>query len=281
MLGVSAASPAAAPAALEITVHARALVPGEPLRIVVTSAEPLQALGGRLLEHEATGVRDGSRADRWTIWTMIDLDRQPGPATIEVEGTTERGTRIDGTTAVTIAAKSFPEETLDVPERYVEPPASVRQRIERERARLAALYERHSPRAPAAPFVRPVPGAPTSTFGTRRVFNGTPRSPHPGLDLRAAVGTPVVASGGGRVVLAQDLYYSGNTVIVDHGCRLFTIYAHLSRIDVAPDEEVAAGDRVGLSGRTGRVTGPHLHWGAKIGDRPFDPTALLDAALFR
>ncbi len=128
--------------------------------------------------------------------------------------------------------------------------------------------------------MRPVPGEPTSVFGTRRVFNGKPRSPHPGLDLRAQTGTGVRSSGAGRVVLAQELYYSGNTVIVDHGGGLFTLYAHLSEIGVGEGDEVQAGDPVGLSGATGRVTGPHLHWGAKIGNRPFDPTALLDAALF-
>ena len=88
------------------------------------------------------------------------------------------------------------------------------------------------------------------------------------------------ASGPGVIALAEELYYSGNTVIIDHGGGLFTIYAHLSRIDAEVGATVRAGDPIGLSGATGRVTGPHLHWGAKIGDRPFDPTALLDPALF-
>jgi murein DD-endopeptidase MepM/ murein hydrolase activator NlpD len=130
------------------------------------------------------------------------------------------------------------------------------------------------------PFVRPVPGEPTSIFGTRRIFNGKPRSPHPGLDLRAAEGTEVRASGPGKVVIAQDLYYSGNIVILDHGGGLFTLYAHLSELRVAEGDAIAAGQTIGLSGSTGRVTGPHLHWGAKIGNHPFDPRALLDPALF-
>jgi murein DD-endopeptidase MepM/ murein hydrolase activator NlpD len=133
---------------------------------------------------------------------------------------------------------------------------------------------------PKEPFVRPVPGEPTSRFGTRRLFNGEPRSPHPGIDLRAAAGATVAAAGGGRVVLADELYYSGNLVILDHGGGLFTLYAHLSRIDVREGQSVRRGERLGLAGATGRVTGPHLHWGAKVGDREFDPTALLDPALF-
>jgi murein DD-endopeptidase MepM/ murein hydrolase activator NlpD len=112
------------------------------------------------------------------------------------------------------------------------------------------------------------------------VYNGEPRSPHPGLDLRAASGTPVESSGAGHVCLAEDLYYSGNTVILDHGGGLFTVYAHLSRLLVSEGDAVEAGHILGLSGATGRVTGPHLHWGAKIGDRPFDPAALLDPRLF-
>jgi murein DD-endopeptidase MepM/ murein hydrolase activator NlpD len=126
----------------------------------------------------------------------------------------------------------------------------------------------------------PVPGKPTGIFGERRFFNGQPRSPHPGLDLKAATGTPVLAAGAGRVALACDLYWTGGTVVIDHGGGLFTVYGHLSKVEVAEGTVVEAGARVGLSGATGRVTGPHLHWGAKIGDVPVDPRALRDARLF-
>jgi murein DD-endopeptidase MepM/ murein hydrolase activator NlpD len=113
------------------------------------------------------------------------------------------------------------------------------------------------------------------------VFNGKRASPHSGLDLRASKGDPVRAAGGGRVVLAESLYYSGNTVILDHGAGLFTLYAHLSEIKVEDGDDTAQEQIIGLAGATGRVTGPHLHWGAKIGDRPFDPSALLDPLLFK
>jgi murein DD-endopeptidase MepM/ murein hydrolase activator NlpD len=186
-----------------------------------------------------------------------------------------------GTHALTIRNKDFPEEHLSVSSKYVEPPAEVQERLARERAEVSKVYRMRTDRIQVGgAFVRPVPGEPTSIFGTRRLFNGKPRSPHPGLDLRAATGTTVKAAGAGVVGIAQDLYYSGNTVIIDHGGGLFTIYAHLSEIDVSAGDEVAAGAVIGKSGATGRVTGPHLHWGAKIGDRPFDPTALLDPALF-
>ena len=268
---------------LEIRVAARELAPGEPVRVEAHTAVALTELGGSLGERrfEMAPCARAAPGGCWTGWSMIGLDDLPGMLAIELTGRTTDGRVIVGTRALTVEAKSFPEERLTVSSKYVEPPAGVQERLKEERSRLAGIYRSTEP--PAAldgPFVRPVPGDPTSTFGKRRIFNDKPRSPHPGLDLRAATGTTVLASGPGRVVLARELYYSGNTVIVDHGGRLFTLYAHLSKIEVAEAETVASGQPIGLSGATGRVTGPHLHWGAKIGSEPFDPTALLEPTLF-
>ncbi len=264
---------------LEITVHARELAPGEPVRVQVRTAEPLSSLSGTFLGKSI--VLHPADSSTWFGWTMIGLDQDPGISALEFTATTTTGTPVTGTLAVTIVPKEFPEENLSVSSKYVEPPAEVQRRLEKERSRLKKIYLRVDPvQVSGKPFVRPVPGKPTSIFGMRRLFNGKPRSPHPGLDLRANTGTPVSASGDGVVVLAQDLYYSGNTVILDHGGNLFTLYAHLSRIDVKENSAVKAGVVIGLSGATGRVTGPHLHWGAKIGDQPFDPTALLDPVMF-
>jgi murein DD-endopeptidase MepM/ murein hydrolase activator NlpD len=268
---------------LTIQIHARAVAPGEPLRVEVLSPEALESVEGKFLGQSVFMVRQGSsdEGERWTGWTMVALDEEAGITLLELHGTSAGGRPVVGSHAVTIEAKEFPEEHLSVPSKYVSPPPEVEARLAQERKKLRAIYESRRQFVPGEePFVRPVPGDPTSTFGTRRLYNGKPRSPHPGLDLRAATGTPVRSSGGGLVVLSQDLYYSGNTVIVDHGGGLFTIYAHLSELHAAEGQEIAAGDVVGLSGATGRVTGPHLHWGAKIGNRPFDPQALLDPALF-
>lgn len=267
-----------------VDLRARAFGPGEPVRVDVVSSEPLETLEGSFLDRAVFLVREGdddSGGERWSGWTMIALDEEPGSAAFEVWGRSSTGRSVGGTRAVTIQAGSFPRETLTVAPKYVEPPPDVRRRLAKERQELNVLYGTRRTVAPSErAFLRPVPGEATSIFGTQRVFNGKPRSPHSGLDLRAATGTPVKSSGDGRVGLAADLYYSGNTVIVDHGGGLFTIYAHLSELLVGKNDEVEAGQLLGLSGETGRVTGPHLHWGAKIGDRPFDPTALLDARLF-
>jgi murein DD-endopeptidase MepM/ murein hydrolase activator NlpD len=127
--------------------------------------------------------------------------------------------------------------------------------------------------------VAPIPGAKDGrNFGHRRVFNGQPRSPHSGADLRAAKGTPVYAANRGRVVLAKNLFYSGNTVFIDHGLGLYTTYLHFSEIKVEPGEIVERGQLIGLAGATGRVTGPHLHWGVRIVDARVDPFSLLEVA---
>ena len=269
------------PVALETRVAARTLAPGEPLRLEVDSAEALQSLDATLLGEPVYLTPVDETGLRWSGWSMIGLDQSAGTESIELRGRTRDGREALGTRAIAITATEFPTEDLTVSSKFVEPPKEVQERIAREREKLSRIYtHREAYPPPTAPFVRPVPGIKTSVFGTRRLFNGQPRSPHPGLDLRAENGTPVYASGPGRVVLAENLYYSGNIVILDHGGGLFTLYAHLSSIQVAAGETAKSGDLLGLSGSTGRVTGPHLHWGAKIGNRPFDPEALLEEALF-
>jgi murein DD-endopeptidase MepM/ murein hydrolase activator NlpD len=283
LLLASGATPGATLLPLEVEVRARCVAPGEPLRLIVTAPQPLESLSASFLgeELELTRVAAADGAERWTAWTLVPLDHRGGTEAVELSGRTRSGGEAGGTLALTVEHKEFPEERLSVAPGYVNPPADVERRLQAERAKLAAVYRaREAPLELDTPFVRPVEGPPTSIFGMRRFFNDEPRSPHPGLDLRAATGTPVHCSGPGRVALAENLYYSGNTVIVDHGGGLFTLYAHLSEILVEEGSAARAGQLIGKAGATGRVTGPHLHWGAKIGDRPFDPTALLDPELF-
>jgi murein DD-endopeptidase MepM/ murein hydrolase activator NlpD len=262
---------------------ARAYAPGEVVRFEVATDPAVVVLTGTFHGAALTFSRAprGTQESMWIAWGVIPLDAAPGSASYRLIAKSASGSSfaIDG--ALAISAKSFPEQRLTVESKFVNPPSSAAKRIEREKKRLGAIYAtRTQLPPPAAPFVRPVPGEPTSEFGTRRIFNGEPRAPHPGIDLRAASGTPVLASGPGRVALATDLYYSGGTVIVDHGGGLFTVYAHLSKIETKEGAHVEEGDRVGLSGATGRVTGPHLHWGARVGEAIFDPRALLDPRLF-
>jgi len=280
LIAFGSLAPLALAAELKLQAHARAFAPGEPLRVEVDVSESVLSVEGQFLDRPLHFVARDATGRRWEAWSMIGLDQTATTAGVEVRVSTEEW-EATAREEIRIESRDFPEERLEVASRYVEPSPEVEARLAGERKKLKQIYALRSDFAPQPnSFVRPVTGDPTSIFGTRRIFNGKPRSPHPGLDLRAATGTPVLNSGAGRVVLAQDLYYSGNTVIVDHGGGLFTIYAHLSAIDVSESQEIAPRAQLGLAGATGRVTGPHLHWGAKIGDRPFDPTALLAPELY-
>ena len=262
---------------------ARAYAPGEIVRFEVVTDPAVIGLTGTFQGASLAffGAPRATGDPAWIAWGVIPLDAAPGAAIYRLTAKRKEGPPLAFDGEIAILAKSFPEQRLTVESKFVNPPASAMKRIEREKKRLGAIYGRRTPLPPpTSPFMRPVPGDPTSEFGTRRIFNGAPRAPHPGIDLHAASGTPVAVSGPGRVALAADLYYSGGTVIVDHGLGLFTVYAHLSKIDTKEGATVAAGDVVGLSGATGRVTGPHLHWGARVGEAIFDPRALLDPRLF-
>lgn len=279
----------AGPAGLTVNIRARSLSPGEPVRIVISAPASVpgddapDAPTGTFLGRAVHYTRQASSPARtWAGWSLVPLDAQAGPGMLELQLPPQAGEPAPAVfrREVTILARVFPEVRLRVASKFVSPPPAATARAEQERRRLETVYARRSEMLATGPFLRPAPGQASDVFGTRRIFNGEWRSPHPGLDLRAATGTPVLASGQGEVALAEDLYYSGGTVILDHGGGLFTVYAHLSRIEVEPGAKVGRGERLGRSGATGRVTGPHLHWGAKVGNAPFDPAALLDPVLF-
>jgi murein DD-endopeptidase MepM/ murein hydrolase activator NlpD len=164
-----------------------------------------------------------------------------------------------------------------LPQGMVEPPAAVQDRIEADQQRVAAARVFDTRRADfAGPFRWPVPAAVTGVYGSHRILNGVPRQPHFGVDLAAPQGTPVRASAGGVVRLAHpDLYYTGGTIILDHGQGLSTTYLHLSRLDVREGQAVRGGEVIGRVGATGRATGPHLCWRANWFDVRLDPSLLI------
>lgn len=268
----------AAPAAseLEVTHAARMVAPGEAVLLTVTAPDPIASLDVRAFGARAGGYQGDSPAT-WHALVGIDLETRPGRARVEIEARTSGGRVLRASHPITVARKVFPTRRLSVAPEFVTPPASVQARIERERVRTAEVLGTVTP-VPlwADGFVRPTPGVVISLFGARSVFNGQPRSPHRGVDLRGAAGTPVVAPAGGTVVLADDLYFSGTCVIIDHGLGVHSVLAHLSRIDVREGARVASGDAVGAIGATGRVTGPHLHWTLRIGAASVDPMSVLE-----
>ena len=200
----------------------------------------------------------------------IDLDTKPGDHTVAYVMGSEKGA-----VPITVAARTFETESLEVEPKYTKLDKPTQVRVEHEAKELDEIWQRVTPaRLWTKSFVRPAVGGLGSSFGLRRVFNEEPKSPHAGLDIKAPTGTEVYAANRGTVALARELFYTGNTVVIDHGLGLYTIYAHLSRIDVEAGKPVERAQRVGLVGATGRVTGPHLHWGVKLLGARVDPATL-------
>jgi murein DD-endopeptidase MepM/ murein hydrolase activator NlpD len=212
----------------------------------------------------------------WTTILGVDLDAKPGRHTAEAVLTGGDGHVERREIVVDVQAKKFPTSALNVDERFVELSKADLARSNRESGEIGAIYRRVTTDiVPDEPFTVPIPGVAGTNFGVRRIFNGEPRAPHSGADLHAAAGTPVHATNRGRVVLAKNLFFTGNTVIIDHGLGIYSLYAHLSRIDVKDGEIVKNGQVLGLVGATGRVTAPHLHWGMRVQGARVDPFSLV------
>jgi murein DD-endopeptidase MepM/ murein hydrolase activator NlpD len=183
------------------------------------------------------------------------------------------------TYVVKILPRDWPIETINgVPPNTVNPPPAIAERIAREQSSVAAVRTRDDAREDfAQPFIWPVQGRISGRFGNQRVYNGTPKSPHSGMDIAAATGTPVKAPAAGLVTFASpSLYLTGGTVVIDHGAGVSSNFLHLSRIDVKVGDRVEQGQVFAAVGATGRATGPHLHWGMNWFDVRIDPLLLLE-----
>ncbi len=174
---------------------------------------------------------------------------------------------------ITVLAHDYGEQRLTVPSEMATPmkPENLK-KIKRDRQSLRLVYASSGTSLLLEEEVRPpLASTITSPFGLRRLFNGKPKAPHGGVDFRAGVGVPIAAAAKGRVALAEELYYSGNLVIIDHGLNIFTLYMHLDKISCRPGDVVHPGQIIGTAGSSGRVTGPHLHWGVKVAGVYVDP----------
>jgi murein DD-endopeptidase MepM/ murein hydrolase activator NlpD len=261
-------------ASLLVSVKARAIQPGELLVVDVTAAATADAVSVRAFGRETPAFRVDR--DHWRALIGVDLDAALRTYRIEAAASSSGRTVERGGRDIRVRPRQFATRRLRVDEAFVNPPAESEPRIAAEGAELARIFATVTPaRSWTAPFVRPVPGPANSAFGTRSLFNGQPRNPHSGGDFLSPAGTPVKAPNAGRVVLARDLYYSGNTVVIDHGLGLYSLLAHLSAIDVREGSQVRPGQVIGKVGATGRVTGPHLHWAVHVAGARIDPLSLL------
>lgn len=215
-------------------------------------------------------IREGGE---WIALVGIALETKAG-STLQVE--VERpGGKIERHD-ITVAHKAYASQHLKVRPGQVDLSPSDLARYQRERAHLQNVRRTFSDEVPATlAMVQPTPGRRSSSFGLRRFFNGEPRSPHGGMDIAAPKGTPVVAAAAGRVIDVGDYFFSGNTLILDHGAGWLSLYAHLSAVDADFAQKVAAGVPIGKVGATGRVTGPHLHFSVYLNTVAVDPALFL------
>ena len=214
----------------------------------------------------------------WFTLVGIDLEASPGVQTAELRWTYRDGRVRREVRQIDIAERKFKTTRLEVASKYVELSDENEARAARERREINEIYAQITPEAFwTDSFDVPIHGVTGGrNFGHRRVFNEQPRAPHSGADLTATTGTEIRATNRGRVVLAKELFYSGNAVFVDHGLGIYSVYLHLSEIRVKPGEIIDKDRVLGLAGATGRVTGPHLHWGVRAQGARIDPFSLLD-----
>ena len=216
-------------------------------------------------------------AIEWTALVGIALSATPGKASITVQAGEGKAQRQVG---YTVVPKRYVEQRLTVAPGSVDLSAENTARYERERAhqeKVMATFSDTLPQASTLTMRVPVPGRQSSSFGLRRVFNGQARNPHSGMDIAAATGTSVVSPLPGRVIDTGDYFFNGNTVWLDHGGGLLSMYCHLSEIGVKLGDMLKTGERLGAVGATGRATGPHLHWGVMLNRAMVDPALFLSA----
>ena len=257
--------------AVTITASARSIQPGELVVLTVRTVKPAQSI-------VVTGLKThlppyAATANTWRVLVGIDLAVKPGKHEVVVE-TQPDGRKVSY--ALVVKPRRFPTRTLTVDPAFVTPPPEAAERIERESKELNQVWASPaSEKLWQSGFVRPVPEPANSAFGSRSVFNGEPRSQHTGADFRSPAGTPIKAPNAGRVVIAGSRYFSGDTVVIDHGQGLFSLFAHLSETSVKLGDSVKKGQVIGQVGQSGRVTGPHLHWAVRLNGARIDPLSLL------
>jgi len=263
----AAAAPAGILLAPAVEIAPPVARPGDAILVTVRGAlsEPRATVAGRAIAFWRAG-------DAWRAVAPLPIEAAPGPAQAEVS--------VEGLPPIeapfTIVDAGFRSTTLTVPSKFIEPPPDARRRMKEDQKVFDAAWETpFSPPTFSGPFDWPRRGETSGRYGDLRVYNGKKEGQHYGLDLTGPVGAPVVAANDGTVAVARDCYMSGRTVVVWHGAGIFTVYFHLSRIDVKAGQPVRKGDRLGLLGSSGRVTGPHLHWGVKVAGLYVDPESVL------
>ena len=255
------------------------LVNGTPVLFRVTTPTLVRTLSGNWLGHEIAFSFDASHKS-WFALAGISLETKPGAYPIRLHAETSAGEAISFEKEIRVERQRYPRVLLKVPGRYTAPSAEEQRQIEQDKQTKAEAFKTLSPgREWKGSFAPPVNAEISDVFGVERVFNGSVQSTHQGLDFRVSSGTSVAAVNSGRIILARALFFEGNCVVIDHGQGLLTLYLHLSKFLVNEGDDVKKGQAIGLSGGTGRATGPHLHLAVRWQGVYLDPQVLLQLKL--
>jgi murein DD-endopeptidase MepM/ murein hydrolase activator NlpD len=249
-------------------------VPGG-VAVIEIARDTQQAPKAWFEERRVITVQDGNR---WVAVIGLPLSQDTGKAVLKLRiGDDDEKIKFE------IQDKKYPEQRITVKNpRHVNPNKDDLARIAQDSKRIGSAKRHYSETAPVSLKLKPpVYGERSSAFGLRRFFNGEARNPHSGMDIAAATGTPIKAPADGVVIEAGDFFFNGNTIFLDHGQGLVTMYCHMDEIDVDKGDRVKTGDVIGQVGMTGRVTGPHLHWGVILNGNLVDPEFLLSEMPFQ
>jgi Peptidase family M23 len=249
------------------------IINGSPCVFKVEFGNTVTAVTGRWQGHDLIFVSPAG-GTTWYALGGVDVEAKPGEYKLQLEANFPDGSIARREQVVQVERANYPTETLHVPERYVKPDPNTLVRIEADRQLKHVAFAHEGQTEWSGNFRPPIGTSVSEGFGTRRTFNGKLASIHKGVDYHAAPGTPILAANSGEVVLARELFYEGNCVIIDHGLGFATIYMHLSRLEVSEGQKLEKGQEIGLSGATGRVTGPHLHIAVRWQGEYLDPTQL-------
>ena len=259
------------------------LVDGSPVLFRVTTPKPVRTLSGNWLGHDIEFSFDAGHK-MWFALAGVSLETKPGIYPLQLHGETSDGTPSEQAISfeknIRVENQRYPRVLLKVPGRYTAPSPDDQREIEEDKATKAEAFKTLSAdREWSGSFAAPVSAEISDLFGVQRVFNGSVQSTHQGLDFRVLSGTSVAAVNRGRVILARPLFFEGNCVVIDHGQGLLTLYLHLSKFLVKEGDDVDKGQPIGVSGGTGRATGPHLHLAVRWQGVYLDPQALLKLRL--
>jgi murein DD-endopeptidase MepM/ murein hydrolase activator NlpD len=279
LLHAASASAQPSPGFRTVTWSPLRVASGSPILFKVQLDKPASELHGDWLKHIITFTK-ATQGNSWFALAGIDVEQAPGTYSLELTAKSTNGHLLHATEQLDVRPGSYKTTTIHVPENFVQPDAATQKRIAADSVVKAAAYAHQIDHALwKGSFRSPVPFTATDSFGTRRTFNGELASIHRGTDFHAPSGTPVLAANDGEVVIAQPMFYEGNLVVINHGLQFYTQYMHFSKIEVKVGQRVVKGQRLGLSGATGRVTGPHLHLGARWQGMYVDPVLLLHLPL--